>query len=208
MHRAISNWRTFINAILVALCIAIGLSNSYLPLPVVIEKDLSVAFPCQSKGCGCTDADQCWSSCCCHSDAEKLAWAKQNGIAPPAWFLEKVKHTPILETPQKSKCCCSQDVVKTQQPDKPSRSTCCCDTDDSCCCSKKPEPRPSQRVRMTLKEQRGCHGFNDELANLNLELMPLASRVPDFTPLRTEAICCVELPLASVIPSPPEPIPE
>jgi len=72
-----------------------------------------------------------------------------------------------------------------------------CDTDDSCCCSKKPEPRPSQRVRMTLKEQRGCNGFDDELANLNLELMPLASRVPDFTPLRTEAICCVELPLAS-----------
>lgn len=211
MHRAIANWKTYTKVILVALCFAVGLSNSYLPLPVVIEKDLSIPFPCQSMGCGCKDANQCWSSCCCHTDAEKLAWAKQRGIAPPAWFLEKVKYAPTSQTQQKSKCCCSQDVPQPQQNDKPSspgRPKCCCESDEACCCSKKPEPRPTQRVRMTLKEQRGCNGFDDELANLNLELMPLASGLPDFTPLLAETVCSLELRLVSAIPSPPEPIPD
>lgn len=210
MHRAIANWKTYTKVILVALCFAVGLSNSYLPLPVVIEKDLSIPFPCQSMGCGCKDANQCWSSCCCHTDAEKLAWAKQRGIAPPAWFLERLKYVSALGGQKKSKCCCSKDVPRPQRTVKSSRSKCCCNTDEKacCCCSKKPKPHPAQRVRMTLKEQRGCNGFDDELANLNLELMPSASEVPDFTPLRTEAVCFVELSLVSASLGPPEPIPE
>lgn len=39
-------------------------------------------FPCESSPCGCT-ADRCWTSCCCHTMAERLAWARREGVRPP-----------------------------------------------------------------------------------------------------------------------------
>lgn len=42
-------------------------------------------YPCESCGCGCTGARECWTTCCCHSDEEKLAWAIRNGVQPPEY---------------------------------------------------------------------------------------------------------------------------
>jgi hypothetical protein len=41
-------------------------------------------FPCESHACGCTNPHDCWTSCCCHSPAERLAWAYRNHVTPPA----------------------------------------------------------------------------------------------------------------------------
>lgn len=53
-------------------------------------KDRSQPFPCMDKPCGCTTAEQCFSSCCCDTPAELLAWAKANHVEPVS------KHTVVL----------------------------------------------------------------------------------------------------------------
>jgi hypothetical protein len=45
-------------------------------------KDRSRPFPCMDKPCGCATAEQCFTNCCCHTLAERLAWAKARGIEP------------------------------------------------------------------------------------------------------------------------------
>lgn len=44
------------------------------------SKDRSRPFPCMDSPCGCGTAEQCFSSCCCHSPAERLAWARAHGL--------------------------------------------------------------------------------------------------------------------------------
>jgi hypothetical protein len=71
-----------------------ALVASGLPLPVALPpagsaaarklaaKDRSQPFPCMDKACGCDSAERCFSSCCCHTPAETLAWAKARGLDP------------------------------------------------------------------------------------------------------------------------------
>lgn len=40
-------------------------------------------YPCEDHQCGCASATECWTSCCCHDDVERLAWAMANGVSPP-----------------------------------------------------------------------------------------------------------------------------
>jgi hypothetical protein len=54
------------------------------PLPAGPQKDRSRPFPCMDRPCGCKDAAQCWTSCCCTTPRERLAWARQQGIEPPS----------------------------------------------------------------------------------------------------------------------------
>lgn len=44
-------------------------------------------YPCEHCGCGCRSAEQCWAHCCCFSNQEKLAWARQNGVAVPQFVV-------------------------------------------------------------------------------------------------------------------------
>jgi hypothetical protein len=68
---------------------------SGLPLPVasppaagspaarrLAAKDRARPFPCMDKPCGCSTAEQCFSSCCCNSPAELLAWAQAHDLEP------------------------------------------------------------------------------------------------------------------------------
>jgi hypothetical protein len=45
-------------------------------------KDRSQPFPCMDKPCGCATAEQCFTSCCCNTPAETLAWAKAHAVEP------------------------------------------------------------------------------------------------------------------------------
>lgn len=59
-------------------------------------KDLSQPFPCMDKQCGCRSATACWQGCCCHTNREKLAWAEEHGVTPPAYvFAAAAKEEPI-----------------------------------------------------------------------------------------------------------------
>ncbi len=134
----------------VALVLSVGIAwlaqNSYIDTPITIVKNISIPFPCQFSGCGCKDAVQCWSSCGCHTDAEKIAWAKANSVQPPEWFLED---------------------LRTEPADPESASTC----RGCCCCSQRPAPTPaevstdkddsSHTVYLNLKQRRRCNGQYD-----------------------------------------------
>lgn len=43
-------------------------------------KDRTKPFPCMDKPCGCATAEQCFANCCCHTPAERLAWAKAHRV--------------------------------------------------------------------------------------------------------------------------------
>jgi len=43
-------------------------------------KDRSRPFPCMDKPCGCATAEQCFANCCCHTPAERLAWARAHRV--------------------------------------------------------------------------------------------------------------------------------
>jgi len=57
-------------------------------------------FPCEASACGCHSAERCWDRCCCHSDAEKLRWAADNSVTPPAFLVRRV-----AESPAPRNCC-------------------------------------------------------------------------------------------------------
>ena len=231
MHRTIAKLNTRTKIILVALSVLIGLSNTYVPLPIVIKKDLSVPFPCQDKGCGCANARQCWSSCCCHTDAEKLAWAKRNGVAVPGWFMAQADFTTSTKSGGGT-CCCSQKKSKPQPVAQSkanccesSKSACCCSTAapekpvasccqkqaTSCCCSAEAdnasEPHPTQSVLLTIKEQHGCQGGDDNWIELDLKPVTLTTEPVSYS-VPSNMLCSMEPSFLSVWPSTPEPIPE
>jgi hypothetical protein len=56
------------------------------PLPKLrLAKDRSKPFPCQDHRCGCASAEQCWRSCCCFTNLQKVAWAAEHGVQPPEY---------------------------------------------------------------------------------------------------------------------------
>ncbi len=63
---------------------------SLFPIPLIKTKAKGgQPYPCQQNACGCSSAEQCWKSCCCYNDQQKLAWAKKHGVKPPEWFVAK-----------------------------------------------------------------------------------------------------------------------
>lgn len=42
-------------------------------------------FPCEGGSCGCTTAYRCWTSCCCYTLEERIAWAARNGVEVPGY---------------------------------------------------------------------------------------------------------------------------
>lgn len=91
-----------------------GLIASGLPLPLggalvdgrVAAKDRSRPFPCMNKPCGCRSARQCFTSCCCHTPAETLAWARSHGLEPAV--LAALASRVAAATPQPvARGCCS-----------------------------------------------------------------------------------------------------
>ena len=132
------------------------LCNTWLPLPITIEKDLSIPFPCQFKGCGCQNADQCWDNCCCHSDSEKLAWSIEHDVEPPSWFMERIKDLDLA------------------RPNTKTKPRAC-----SCCCKKKTSPPPvdqknTRHQLLILKQQMSCNGISktDHFQQLKIQLYP------------------------------------
>jgi hypothetical protein len=109
-------------ALLGYLAAAIGFP---LPAAPAVRKDLSQPFPCQDHLCGCQNAEQCWSSCCCFTPAERFARAESHGVRPPA-YAEKPAADGWRTVPLREKS--GDDAAPT---------TCCGDgTPDRSCCPK------------------------------------------------------------------------
>lgn len=71
-------------------------------------------FPCQFSQCGCRTAEQCRTSCCCHTKQEKFAWAIERGIDPDrvAVLTEQEKsqfaRQQLAETSPPKSCCAAK----------------------------------------------------------------------------------------------------
>ncbi|MFO0858508.1 MAG: hypothetical protein U0640_14265 [Phycisphaerales bacterium] len=72
---------------LVLLAVYLVASFGVIPSPQTIKgwfgQVSGERYPCESCGCGCASANECWTHCCCHSEHERLVWAIENGVMPP-----------------------------------------------------------------------------------------------------------------------------
>jgi hypothetical protein len=109
-------------------------------------KDRSLPFPCMDKPCGCATAEQCFTSCCCHTPAEMLAWAKANRVDPGMLAaLERRAAAGVRPAPKAASCCattaaqpacCATEAVPVIH--EPREASCCSvgsvtPADDVCC---------------------------------------------------------------------------
>jgi hypothetical protein len=116
--RRITTWLAIVGYALVA---------SGLPLPCGVApavpdaattkrlagKDRSRPFPCMDKPCGCDTADRCFTSCCCHTPAETLAWAKAHGVeAGVLMALERRAAGSVAAPREEGSCCAATPIVK------------------------------------------------------------------------------------------------
>jgi hypothetical protein len=82
-------WSRCISAVLL---VAYALTAVGMPLPLSNRLAKSgELFPCAASKCGCDSAERCWRSCCCHTLAERLAWARRHGVRPPEYALAKAR---------------------------------------------------------------------------------------------------------------------
>jgi hypothetical protein len=119
-----------------ALALAYIVTAAGVPLPLTARPaKTGEAYPCAGGACGCRSAQQCWRSCCCHTLAERLDWARQHGVRPPDDAIAAAVRSGLdvawLQNPLKSKnlcaktCCaskanstarCCQTVASKKQP--------------------------------------------------------------------------------------------
>jgi len=93
------------------LLVAFILTAVGIPLPAGNRvQESNEPFPCETSSCGCNSAKQCWRSCCCHTFAERLAWAREYGVRPPSFAIAQARAAGIdmswLETGEEVKLAC------------------------------------------------------------------------------------------------------
>lgn len=156
------------------LLVAFAVAMIGVPLPGWAGKDLSVPFPCMHRQCGCHNAAACWNSCCCHTSAQKLAWAKRHGVQAPKFVVaEAALEKQTKKSEQLARSCCSSK----QQP------AACCTTvaqansAESCCQTKsQAKARPNSADWIRLEDARRCQG-QAELWMMLGQVLPLANEV-------------------------------
>lgn len=77
-------------------------------------KDRSRPFPCRDKPCGCVSAEQCFKTCCCHTPAQLLAWARGNDVEPAvlaALARRVAAEVPVAAIASAASCCATPAIV-------------------------------------------------------------------------------------------------
>jgi hypothetical protein len=114
MRRLVRHHRPLLlRAVAVATMLAFGLASVGFPIWSPGEgKDLSTPFPCMHRQCGCRNAEQCWQGCCCFTNQQKIAWARERGVSLPDYVVaaaaqeSKVSSVASSCCSAKSKACC------------------------------------------------------------------------------------------------------
>jgi hypothetical protein len=137
---------------------------SGLPLPVgllaprgnvvadtrLAAKDRSRPFPCMDKPCGCATAEQCFANCCCHTPAERLAWAKAHRVEPAVLTALERRIAADAAPAEPAGGCCAA---------KATRKPACCSADVCDEPEAAPEPSPLRVRTVTLKAMLACGGI-------------------------------------------------
>jgi hypothetical protein len=113
------------------------------PLPAGMPGDkIGAPFPCQSHACGCRSAAASWADCCCFTPEQKVAWARANGVTPPAgtptFDPDAKKSAPEENAPPAKRSCCAKQAT-APAVGIPSKRSCCDAKKADCCEAKLPE---------------------------------------------------------------------
>src|SRR3954447_2511965 len=125
--------RRLLSAMLAAMYIV---TAAGIPLPAGdLARKSGEFFPCSGCACGCASAEQCWRSCCCHSLAERMEWAREHNVRPPEYAIAAAQRARIdlawLVEPtgagskSLSASCCTRQLTA----DAPA----CCHENKGCC---------------------------------------------------------------------------
>ncbi len=210
----------------IALLVVLGMCASIVPLPIAVpvvsDKDRTTPFPCQDRPCGCASAKQCWKSCCCFNDSQKLAWAKANHVTPPDFVIAAAEKEASGNS-QVEKNCCTQHSVEIQIVQKTTLS--CCQkqasTEQTCCksvvpagCCQEASKSVAQKEETPAKTQTvltafvlRCHGQSSFFWN-SLPWSDLVVNTAVLPALKmTGNLCIVSETLIECPLDPPEPPP-
>jgi hypothetical protein len=143
-----TSWRRLQGRLAAGLALFAYLSTTIgFPLPVVPVKDHSQRYPCEHHLCGCRNAEDCWRHCCCHTPEERWAWARANGIEPPAYAERPVSdgwRTARLRDRAEAASCpnCRRESAGQQNASSTSPRPCCAGHANgrSCCQAQPPKP--------------------------------------------------------------------
>lgn len=90
-------------------------------------------YPCEACGCGCDSAEHCWRNCCCHTLAERLAWATKNGVKPPDFALAAARAAGLDSAGRPlAKVVCAAAQTKSCCREK---QACCSSHETKSCCA-------------------------------------------------------------------------
>lgn len=102
------------------------------PVPIVNgeavgqTEESQQTFPCAGGTCGCS-FEHCWSSCCCHTLAERLNWARKNNVRPPKAAIKEALRAGLdvssWNQPNRKDLSCKEEDAKQLRK--------CCETGES-----------------------------------------------------------------------------
>jgi hypothetical protein len=129
----------------------------------LLGKDRSRPFPCMDKPCGCDTADRCFTSCCCHTPAETLAWARARGLETSVLAaLERRAAIPLTAAPEEGSCCSGKPTagccdMESREQEVPARA---CQVTSGESRPGADEPPPPRRMRtVSLRAMLACGGI-------------------------------------------------
>lgn len=134
-------------------------------MPAMAESD-STPFPCRDHPCGCRTALQCWSgACCCMTMREKVAWAIEHNIVPPAHAAEMAaRESAPRKTEEPTAGCCTRGGTKKAS---------CCESSRIKETSQPESQTPGQAGWVAGLFAQKCHGHGyNELGLLNIGVPP------------------------------------
>jgi hypothetical protein len=163
-------------SICAVLLVGFGITAAGVPLPAPQNEPTSrEQFPCAGSSCGCRTATQCWESCCCSTFAERIAWARRNGVRPPDFAIAQAraakfdlawigKHTRAKACDQLN-CCDEKNVIA--ESTAPGRSCCssrvkdaALQTTHSCCTHKSAYKHESKHFNVIGFQALKCGGHS------------------------------------------------
>ncbi len=115
------------------------------------------SYPCQGGACACGSAHECWTTCQCHTLAQKVAWARQHHVPVPDYVDLSPLESTVAQKPAKAKPACPL--------------CCAAETDDAAPTSAAVEPEgceaeTSDRSGLPTLTALGCKGLQTLLASV------------------------------------------
>ena len=157
---------------------------SGVPLPRFATAESAEPHPCQTHRCGCATAEQCWKSCCCYTNKQKIAWAAEHGVTPPE-FVVAAAQAETSAAPARA-CCRSKRSCGEKSPACSQSSSSASSSADTqragVDCSAKHSP-PSSVVYVSLLQSERCRGTTPVWGGVAISLAPAAPvGCPAFDP--------------------------